>query len=200
MKELYDILKNYNTFRINGKLALGVTIDEPCYNGNPDTIIPMIYPGQPVFVLDAVIRWCPFIGCKNLKWTQNGNIIDVNAVFQDYETDCEYDDDFHIECFVDISRKDNINPCKHKKITLDILKHHNYLDVDQSRYIDDKKYYVTDLFKLGELNKKQRNQLEQLFIDLNDGKLHSRSATIYYTDEDKFGIWDYLKAKPYKNF
>ena len=122
------------------------------------------------------------------------------STLQDYENDCEFNDDFHIECFIDISRKDNINPCKHKKITLDILKHHNYLDIDQSRYINDKKYYVVDLFKLGKLNKNQRNQLEHLFIDLNDRKLHNRSATIYYTDEDEFGLWDYLKAEPYKNF
>ena len=200
MKELYNILKSYNTFRINGKLFLGVTVDEPCYNGNPDTVIPRIYPGQPVFIVDATLRWCPFIGCKDLKWTQNENIIDVNAVFHDYENDCEFNDDFHIECFNDISRNDNINPCEYKKITLDILKHHNYLDVDQSRYINGKKYYVVDLFKLGKFSKDQRNQLEQLFIDLNDRKLHNRSATIYYTDEDEFGLWDYLKAEPYKNF
>lgn len=200
MKELYNVLKSYNTFRINGKLMLGVTVDEPCYNGSPDMVIPRIYPGQPVFIVDAVLRCCPFIGCKDLKWSQNENIIDVNAVFQDYENDCEFNDDFHIECFIDISRKDNINPCKHKKITPDILKHHNYIDIDQSRYIDGKKYYVVDLFKLGKFSKDQRNQLEQLFIDLNDRKLHNRSATIYYTDEDEFGLWDYLKAEPYKNF
>ena len=200
MEKLFKVLKDYNTFRINGKLMLGVTVDEPCYNGNPDTVIPRIYPGQPVFIVDTVLRWCPFIGCKDIKWNQNENIIDVNAVFQDYENDCEFNDDFHIECFIDISRKDNIDPCKHKKITPDILKHHNYIDIDQSRYIDGKKYYVVDLFKLGKFSKDQRNQLEQLFIDLNDRKLHNRSATIYYTDEDEFGLWDYLKAEPYKNF
>lgn len=198
MEKLFKVLKDYNTFKIDGKLMLGVTVDEPCYNGNPEIVIPRIYPNQPVFIVDAVLRCCPFIGCRDLKWTQNGNIIDVNAKFQDHEHDYYYD--YRIECLNDESRNDNINPCKHKKITLDILKHHDYLDIDQSRYIDGKKYYVVDLFKLGKLNKNQRNQLEKLFIDLNNRKLHNRSATIYYTDNNEFGLWDYLIAEPYKNF
>lgn len=200
MEKLFKVLKDYNTFKIDGKLMLGVTVNEPCYNGNPNTMIPRIYPGKPVFIMDAVLRYCPFIGCRNLQWSQNGNTIYVEATFQDYDNDCTFNDYYRIVCLKDTSRKDNTNPCEHKKITLDILKHHNYLDIDQSRYIDDKKYYVVDLFKLGKLNKNQRNQLEHLFVDLNNGKLHNRSATIYYTDNNEFGLWDYLKAEPYKNF
>lgn len=195
MKELVKVLSDYNTFIIDNKLALGMGVDIPCYTGNSEQIT-RFYPGQPVFILDAVTRFAPFVGYKSVEWTKTDDIVHVTVQYEDSESGDLYDVEYNIKCIDDVSRCDNINQCALDIIDINELKKPKYVDADQSRYIDNKKYYVTDLFRLGTLNKKQRLQLESLFKQANNNNLHSTSATIYYTDDGEWGLWDYLKAKP----
>lgn len=192
-----ELFAGFNTFLMDDKLMLGCGMDIPCYTGDSEQIA-RVYPGQPVFIVDAVKNVAPFVGCKKLDWTQDGDTVHVVAQYFDKEYG-EYEVDYDIKCINDVSRCDNKYDCKLDVIDKNELKQSKYIDVDQSRYIGDKKYYVIDLFRLGRLNGRQRRQLEKLFRELNDNKLHKRSSTIYYTDDDEWGIWDYLEAKPLKD-
>ena len=109
--------------------------------------------------------------------------------------DDTYDVEYTIRCFKDTSRYDVTEPCK-IDITPKNLK--NFIDEDQSRYIGDDKYYVVDLYKIGKLNAWQRKRLCQLMLDVNKGERYPYSSTLYYTDKNEWGIWDYMKAKPIK--
>lgn len=197
MKKLIELLTGFNTFLVDGKLKLGFGVDIPCYTGDSEHIA-RVYPGQPVFIVDAVKSVAPFVGCKKLDWTQDGDMVHVVAQYSNEEYG-DYEVDYDIKCINDTSRCDNKYNCKLETIDMNELKQSKYIDVDQSRYIDDVKYYVIDLFRLGKLNGNQRKQLEKLFRELNDNKLHKRSSTIYFTDNGEWGLWDYLEAKPLKD-
>ncbi len=196
MKDLVKTLSDYNTFIVEGKLKLGIGVDIPVFTGDSNQTS-RIYPGQPVFIVDMVRRVAPFVACKTLSWTQDGDIVTVKAQYCVDDNDYE-EVEYKIKCINDVSRCDNINKCTLDVIDMNEIKKAKYIDADQSRYIDNKKYYVTDLFRLGELNKKQRLQLEALFRSVNDNKLHNKASTIYYTDDGECGLWDYLEGKPVK--
>lgn len=197
MNKLIELFSGYNTFLVDNKLKLGFGVDIPCYTGDSSQVA-RIYPGQPVFVVDAVKSVAPFVGCKKLDWTQNGDTVHVVAQYTDDNNEL-YEVEYDIKCINDISRCDNKYNCNLDVIDMSELKKSKYVDVDQSRYIGDRRFYVVDLFRLGKLNGNQRRQLEKFFLDLNEGKLHKRSSTIYYTDDNEWGIWDYLEAKPLKD-
>lgn len=197
LNKLTDLFSGFDTFIFdNTKLKLGVGVDIPCYTGNSEQIA-RIYPGQPVFIVDAVKRVAPFVGCKDISFTQEGDIVHVVAQYEDTEYDEPYEVEYHIKCLIDQSRCDCKSDCTLDKIDKEELIKPKYIDADQSRYIGDVKYFVTDLFRLGRLNSPQRKQLEALFRKLNGGQIHKYSSTIYYTDTGEWGLWDYLKAKPY---
>lgn len=211
MRKLYDYLKNYNTFFYSEDnyndvehLYLGVSIDTPLWTGYPETI-PRIYPDELVFEVDKLVSVAPFRGAIDMtyefeedKETGSG-IVRMTCTYKCGEDfpypDDTYDMEYTIRCFKDTSRYDVTEPCK-IDITPKNLK--KFIDEDQSRYIGDDKYYVVDLYKLGKLNAWQRKRLCQLMLDVNKGERYPYSSTLYYTDKNEWGIWDYMKAKPIK--
>lgn len=211
MRKLYDYLKNYNTFFYSEDgyndaetLYLRVSIDTPLWTGYPETI-PRIYPDELVFEVDKLVSVAPFRGAIDMtyefeedKETGSG-IVRMTCTYKCGEDfpypDDTYDMEYTIRCFKDTSRYDVTEPCK-IDITPKNLK--KFIDEDQSRYIGDDKYYVVDLYKLGKLNAWQRKRLCQLMLDVNKGERYPYSSTLYYTDKNEWGIWDYMKAKPIK--